>query len=160
MTSNLPEHTISPRAIRVWRMTGFFYSFALWLIVIILFLLRNHWHLPTYILIGAGCLSFCFTIVFIFIFPSLRMKSWRYAIDEEQIEIQHGILIITRTLLPMVRVQHVDMEQGPLLRRYQLAEISISTAATTHTIPALEEKDAEQLRTYITNMARLAKEDV
>ena len=32
----------------------------------------------------------------------------------------------------MVRVQHVDTEQGPILRKYDLSSITISTAATSH----------------------------
>ena len=62
---------------------------------------------------------------------------WRYEVRESEIELQHGIFIVKRTLIPMVRVQHVDTSQGPILRKYDLAEITISTAATNHTIPAL-----------------------
>ena len=40
----------------------------------------------------------------------------------------------------MIRVQHVDTEQGPILKNYNLANISISSAATVHTIPMLELK--------------------
>ena len=65
-----------------------------------------------------------------------------------------------RTLIPMVRVQHVDTEQGPILRKYKLANISISSAATTHTIPLLELKDADMLRMKISDLARVAEEDV
>ena len=60
----------------------------------------------------------------------------------------------------MVRVQHVDTEQGPLLRKYNLATVTISTAATVHGIPALDIEEAEEMRHAISRLARVADEDV
>lgn len=60
----------------------------------------------------------------------------------------------------MIRVQHVDTIQGPLLKKYRLSTISISTAATTHEIPALDENEADELRISIAKLARVAEEDV
>jgi len=55
---------------------------------------------------------------------------------------------VKRTLIPMIRVQHVDSSQGPLLKKYRLASVTISTAATVHEIPALDEEEAEELRYF------------
>lgn len=96
----------------------------------------------------------------IFFIPEIRWKRWSYQVDEHEIDLQSGILIITRTLVPVKRVQHVDTRQGPILRSYGLADVTISTAATTHRIPALEEETAEDVRDRISKFARLAKEDV
>jgi Uncharacterized conserved protein len=60
----------------------------------------------------------------------------------------------------MVRVQHVDTSQGPILKHYCLASMSISTAATIHTIPAITEQEADQLRVRISELARVAEDDV
>lgn len=65
-----------------------------------------------------------------------------------------------RTLVPMVRVQHVDTVQGPILKRYRLSTITISTAATVHEIPALDVEEAEELRHSISRLARVAEDDV
>lgn len=96
----------------------------------------------------------------IFFIPEIRWQRWSYQVDEHEIDLQSGILIITRTLVPVKRVQHVDTRQGPILRSYGLADVTISTAATTHRIPALEEETAEAVRDRISKFARLAKEDV
>mgnify|MGYP003490750311 FL=1 len=77
-----------------------------------------------------------------------------------EIETKKGIVITTRTLIPMVRVQHVDLSQGPIMRKYNLASVEIYTAATVHEIPALEYGEAEELRNYISNMVQMVKEDV
>ena len=96
----------------------------------------------------------------ILLLPKLRWKRWRYEVREQEIELQHGVLIIKRTLIPMIRVQHVDTQQGPLLRKYQLSTVMISTAATVHEIPALDMHEAEELRRSISSLARVADEDV
>ncbi len=97
---------------------------------------------------------------FVYLLPKLRWNRWRYEVREQEIELQHGVIITRRTLIPMIRVQHVDTEQGPLLRRYGLAAIQVSTAATIHEIPAVEMEEAEEMRKMISALARVATEDV
>jgi len=70
------------------------------------------------------------------------------------------LFVMKRTLIPMIRVQHVDSSQGPLLKKYKLASVTIFTAATVHEIPALDEGEAEELRYHISRLARVADEDV
>ena len=60
----------------------------------------------------------------------------------------------------MIRVQHVETSQGPFLRKYDLASVEVSTAATVHTIPALDLQEADELRHYISKMASVEEEDV
>jgi len=96
----------------------------------------------------------------IFLIPYIRWKHWRYEIDEHEIDLMRGVLIRRRTLIPLSRVQHVDTTQGPILRWYKLASVTISTAATTHEISALDVLIADQVRDTISTYARLAEEDV
>ena len=115
---------------------------------------------PIWISVALIIMGMVELFLLVFILPSLKWKRWRYEVREEEIELQRGIFIQTRTLIPMIRVQHVDTVQGPLLRKYRLASVIINTAATAHEIPALEESEAEELRTFISNLARVADEDV
>ncbi|MBW9235172.1 PH domain-containing protein, partial [Leptospira santarosai] len=105
-------------------------------------------------------LPILYTYIFVYLFPKLRWLRWRYEVREQEIELQYGLFVVKRTLVPMVRVQHVDTEQGPILRRYDLASITISTAATNHTIPALITGEADELRSRISTLARVAEDDV
>lgn len=56
-------------------------------------------------------------------------------------------------MIPIARVQHVDTEQGPILRCYGLATVTISTAAGPHDIPALPFEKANEVRDKIVRMA-------
>ena len=94
------------------------------------------------------------------IFPKIRWKRWRYEVDEKGVDLQRGIIITKRTIIPINRIQHVDTEQGPIYRKYGLSSISLSTAATTHEIPALDDETANALRNMISELVRKVKEDV
>lgn len=151
---------LSRKGLTVWRIyglmqTAFVVLIATGLIVLNLLFFELGW---LYLAIAA--LVIAVGLLSIWVLPNLRWKRWRYEVREHEIELQHGILIRKRTLVPMVRVQHVDTEQGPILRNYQLASIHISTAATQHTIPFLDEQEAEAMRQRISVLARVAEEDV
>lgn len=155
-----PRSKISEKALKVWRISGFIYSILGWLIIGGLYMLTrffdwSRWPFVTGIIICA-----VYTYMMIVALPTLRWKKWRYEVRETEIEIQSGILVVKRTLIPMVRVQHVDTQQGPLLRKYDLATVVISTAATSHEIPALKLSEADELRYYISRQAKVDEEDV
>lgn len=115
---------------------------------------------PQWIIAAAVAVLILFTYLFVFFIPTIKWKRWRYEVREQEIELQRGIFIVKRTLVPMVRVQHVDTVQGPILKKYELATITISTAATVHEIPALDVEEADELRNSISQLARVAEDDV
>jgi membrane protein YdbS with pleckstrin-like domain len=98
-------------------------------------------------------------IINIFIIQKLQWSRWRYKIYENEIELMHGVFVVRRVIIPMIRVQHVDTKQGPLLRHYDLATVTVSTAATTHEIPGLTMGNADSLRDHIAQLAREADTD-
>jgi len=122
------------------------------------FLGMNNFHF--WIVLSLSIFFFIYWLFSIVFIPTLRWKNWRYSIDQNEINLLRGILVKTETLIPLSRVQHVDTRQGPLLRWYGLASVTISTAATTHEIPGLDEVIADKVRKEISTYARLAEEDV
>jgi membrane protein YdbS with pleckstrin-like domain len=90
--------------------------------------------------------------------PELRWRRWRYEVRDEEIDLRHGTLRITRTLVPMLRVQHVDTTQGPLDQALGLATVVVHTAAGATAIPALEAAQAARLRDQIAVLARTPDE--
>lgn len=157
-----PEQKLSKSAINAWRISTMLFMFIVILLPLIIWLFSmldgnpiSFWvmiPITTVLVITAG--------LAIFFIPEIRWQRWFYQVDEHEIDLQSGIIIITRTLVPVKRVQHVDTRQGPILRSYGLADVTISTAATTHRIPALNEETADEVRDQISKFARLAKEDV
>src|SRR5699024_2142110 len=146
--------------IKAWKITAAFAAGVLWILAIAIITFSITWGWPFWFAAGAVAVSILATYVFVFLIPKLRWRRWRYEVFEQEIYIQHGILIVTRTLVPMIRVQYVDTQQGPILKNFRLATVTISTAATTHEIPALLEEDASELRDRISELARVDEEDV
>ncbi|WP_286230439.1 PH domain-containing protein [Neobacillus mesonae] len=155
-----PQKRISNKALTVWRISGVIKSVIGWSITATALFILPIFDVPFWVSIVLIVLGVIFPCLHIFIFPSLKWRSWRYEVREEEIELEEGIFIKTRTLVPMIRVQHVDTNQGPILRKFNLASVVVHTAATSHEIPALEEDEAEELRFFISRLARVAEEDV
>lgn len=154
------ENQIDPMGLRVWRIHASMTAFITLLLTAGVFTLTyffDWYSWIQYVVLGVWIVSaFCG----IYLFPKIRWNRWRYEVRDQEIEIQSGLFIVERTLVPMIRVQHVDTIQGPILKKYNLSEMSISTAATTHIIPALLMEEADELRARISKLARVAEEDV
>ena len=86
--------------------------------------------------------------------PELRYRRWRWEVREHEIDLQRGVLVLRRTLIPMERVQHVETERGVIGQVLHLATVKIHTAAGSHEIPLLSEGDAGRLRLRIAELAR------
>ncbi len=157
-----PTHFIAKDAVKVWRISSGITIFLIWgLIVGSYITLASIFYKIQYVYVGVAVLFLAlFFYFFVYLIPKLRYRRWRYEIFEQEIYIQRGILIMRRTIIPMIRVQHVDTKQGPILKRYHLATVTISTAATVHEIPALTEGDASDLRDRISVLARVDEDDV
>ncbi|MEN6328198.1 MAG: PH domain-containing protein [Syntrophomonas sp.] len=157
---NIPEQRIDSKAVPYWRWSASIKTGFLLLIPAGYHMARQHWHWPawiTFVLLG---LTLAYAVYAILFRPAITWRTWRYEVSEQEIDLMHGVFIKTRTLIPMVRVQHVDTEQGPLLRCFGLSSVTISTAAGSHEIPALADQVAVRLRDQISVLARVVDEDV
>lgn len=155
-----PEQRLDPRMLKVWRLNA--------LLTSAVFPLGAagagiaSWKLGWPWWIGAGLAAFGVLLAWLtgYALPPMVWKSWRYGIREEEIDLKRGIFQKKRTVIPMVRVQHVDMKQGPVMRRYGLASVTFSTAAGSHEIPGLDAETADEVRIRISGLARLNHEDI
>lgn len=155
-----PVNQISEKGLKVWRLYGIMQTVLILLLAIGAGVFTYLFEGPWWIYAIAAAVVLLYAYLFIYLFPKVRWMRWRYEVRESEIELQHGLFIVKRTLIPMVRVQHVDTSQGPILRKYDLAGITVSTAATNHTIPALITAEADELRSRISVLARVAEDDV
>lgn len=156
-----PNERIATDAIKAWKLSAQLLAIIPLLLTIAAFVVAYFFDfLPYWVGIILVVLTILEVAITVYLIPKIRWKRWRYQIYDQEIYIQHGILIVTRTVVPMIRVQHVDTEQGPILKRYGLSTLQISTAATKHEIPALLEEEAADLRDQISELARVEQDDV
>ena len=79
-----------------------------------------------------------------------RRIGWK--LDADGFATRRGGLWRTETLVPVSRVQHLDLERGPLERRLGLATLVVHTAGTRMAavkLPLLALDDAEALRAHL-----------
>ena len=155
-----PAYQIDPQAVSYWRWSGLINSIIFWMMVLAYYNTMNLWNPPGWIFPALLIAAILGTIFYVFLVPQIRWNTWRYDVSEQEIDLYFGVFVKHRTLIPMVRVQHVDTEQGPLLRYFQLSTVTISTAAGKHQIPALADSVAAELRARISLLARVVDEDV
>jgi len=152
-----PKERLDLRALKLWRIKGCIGTAILSIMAFgaaVALLVLLEW--PRWILVLPVLLVVLYGTLEIAVLPKLRWRRWRYEITEDEIDLQRGVWIIERTLIPMVRVQHVDTLQGILMRRYGLATVTISTAAGSHEIPALAVETASELSQHISSLAQVS----
>ena len=84
--------------------------------------------------------------------PPAQYRRFRYQLDSWGIVIRAGVVWRTVISVPRSRVQHTDVNQGPLERRYGLATLSIYTAGTEHArvdLPGLPYARALNIRDHL-----------
>lgn len=69
--------------------------------------------------------------------PAVSYRHASYRVDDRGIEIRRGVFWRRIINVPRSRVQHTDVSQGPLERRYGLGTLVVYTAGTDHARVAL-----------------------
>jgi membrane protein YdbS with pleckstrin-like domain len=128
------EHHVDPRSIHVARLIGL--PLALGIPLLPLAFLTLGWVLsgiPTvaYLPLVATVLLLAGVAVTIaYRYPAARHRHLRYLVDPDGLRIQRGVLWRKTIWIPITRVQHTDVSQGPLQRHYDLATLTVHTAGT------------------------------
>lgn len=151
-----PRDRLDPRAKRVWFISEIIQT-VVWTVIasaiafVLIRVFDRDWLSPVVV---AGAI-FALSAIWAFVGPSLRYRQWRYEIREDEVDLQHGILVKTRQLVPMARIQHVDTRRGPLQQRFGLASVVFFTAAGSMEIPALSQEHAADVRNRIADLAKV-----
>lgn len=96
--------------------------------------------------INVGLWSF-YLLLFVYIGAAYRHFS--FAMNEHGLYINRGVFWRKKIVVPRNRVQHTDVTQGPLERKFELSELIVHTAGTRNAsvrLPGIFFKDAEVLR--------------
>ena len=122
------------------------------------FILQQEVGLPR----GAILLPLLVPLIYaVFVSPGRRWRAWGYVMDGEELQLRRGVWSQVHTVVPLERVQHIDVAQGPLERSLSVARLIVHTAGTMHSqvvLPGLSREIAEHMRDEI--RARIRQETV
>jgi len=85
-----------------------------------------------------------------------RYRRWGYEIRDDSIYLERGVIREVRTVVPLVRIQHVDSRRGAIERATGLASSVVYTAGSRGAdvrIPGLTPEGAEELRERLKRLA-------
>jgi membrane protein YdbS with pleckstrin-like domain len=142
---------LDPRFIKLQREVGWYFSavvsFGLLVGSFVLLTARRWpWCLLLWI-IGSAWFAW-----FSYRWAEIQYRYIGYRVDDDGIEIRSGVYWRAVTNVPRSRVQHTDVSQGPLERKYGLGRLVIYTAGTAHSkveLPGLEHQTALDIRNHL-----------
>lgn len=89
--------------------------------------------------------------------PQRIYRHLRYRLGERLLQVLRGWMFHSDTIVPFVRVQHMDVTRGPLDKMFGTATLVIHTAGTHNsivTVPGLAPDRAEEIREAIREHVR------
>lgn len=105
-----------------------------------------------YITIIAGLLTLFFAVL-TFVFPFLIYKIYRYQINEDKIIVKSGVIFLNKDIIPIKRIQHIEIMQGPIKQIFGLSTLNVYSAGSIQRIIGIKKETAElladQIKSYL-----------
>lgn len=95
------------------------------------------------LLIGGGLTLLA--LLGVLILPGIEYRQWKYLITDKKVEIVHGIFFVSTSVIPILRIQHITISQGPIYRKLGLFTVTIALASGTFEIVGLREDRAVEI---------------
>jgi uncharacterized protein len=118
-----PEFGLPPRVLALWFWQGAITAAALALPMALVSWQRGSWPLGVAALLLSVLLPLSLTL-----HGRAYARRFRCALMADGVLICRGVWWRSETFVPMARIQHTDLAQGPLARRFALATLKVFTA--------------------------------
>lgn len=155
-----PAYFASPNAVRYWVLSALIGS-LIWCAILIglyFFLVPDSWK------VWAG--PVLVALVVISVIQVLAVPQWRYRVHRWEVTpsavyTRSGWLNVEQRIAPLSRVQTVDSERGPLMRLFNLASITVTTASAAGpiTIECLNSQMADRMVAELTAITSATQGD-
>jgi len=154
-----PAHQVSPRAVTYWRIGALISLVIEWAIALVVYFvaLPEHPWWATLLLVVLLAVPVGYAVVM----PALRYRIHRWEVTDTAIHTRSGWLSIDTRIAPLSRVQTVDSKQGPLMRPFGLASLTVTTASAAGpiTIDCLDAELARELVARLTEITGASEGD-
>ena len=112
--------------------------------------------------IAVGMVILAALFIFSFIMTYAGFKKKLYALREKDVIYKSGLIWQSEIVIPFNRVQHCEINQGPIDRMLKLAELKVFTAGGSSsdlTIPGLNPQRAQDLKSFIISKTEMDEEE-
>lgn len=100
--------------------------------------------------------GYAFSAALISTYMKLRYRAWGFELRDDHLYIEHGVFRKVKTMVPFVRIQHVDSQRGVIERSVGLSKVIVYTAGSRGadvTIPGLLPQEAESMQEKLRDVA-------
>nr|WP_231754608.1 PH domain-containing protein [Halapricum sp. CBA1109] len=110
---------------------------------------------PDLLVVGGGGV-FALALVLGIGHAILLYRTWEYRVREDSMYLDRGVVTRVQTVVPYVRVQHIDTSRGPIERAVGLSSLVVYTAGSRGadvTVPGLTPEEAADLQSRLKVLA-------
>ena len=153
---------ISPKAIKVRNVNELITSMiGLVVLAVLLFCTYqfNWWSWLQYVWIGLIALTVIGIPWTYAVSSPIFYKTFRYGVTDDFLYIKSGVWSISEVVVPMAKIQSIELKQGMIMRKYGVSSVEITTMKDSHAISYVEQEVAKKLRNDIAKLARLKELD-
>lgn len=138
---------LEPRVLRLWRMRAALVAAPLVLGIVALLATAA----PTAAVIAVAFVGGGLAVGGVRWWTALVWRAWQFDVGPEALHLRHGVLTRHESTIPYHRVQHIDLEAGPIERRFGLTSLVLRTASASSdsSVPGIDARMAEDLRRRI-----------
>lgn len=124
---------LAPRVVSYWRVKAIIVIACISVPALVVSFV-SEWFTPEelggWVVTGVGA-ALIAAVALAVLWPGLSYGRCSYVLDEHGLEIRHGVWWRQISYVPRNRVQHTDVNQGPLERHFGLAHLVVHTAGTS-----------------------------
>ena len=145
---------LDPAVVKVWTVVGLLSTLPL-LVPPAIVLVAADGHLVGWILLAVAA---AVVVVAAGVTPRWRYAHTFWAVEDGVLRVQRGVVFRAQSAVPVFRIQHIDLQQGPLDRWAGLQQLTVHTAspAADVQLPGVAADEAAELRTHLLALARVA----
>ena len=111
-----------------------------------------------WLFIYGGCFAFAVVVsLLMIVWPAIEHRHTWWRLNEDGLEIRRGVFWKHQICVPLARVQHADVLQGPLQRRHELGSLTVNTAGTQNasvSLIGLSHETAVKLRDQLVRQGK------
>ena len=152
MTMDNSFHKMAPEGLKVMRLANAIVVAILVILALIAFIVSffvSFKEALWWISGGTLVLAILYAIVFVWLKPVYAYHVFGYQYAQEGIIVREGFIFVQETKVPLFRIQNIDIEEGFIMRKYQLATLTFSTAGGNTEIKLIDKQQAMKIKQFI-----------
>ncbi|MEQ6124802.1 PH domain-containing protein [Pseudotenacibaculum sp. MALMAid0570] len=108
--------------------------------------------IPEYITLIYVLFFMVFALIFLYLIVGFKRR--KYALREKDLSYKSGVIVKTITTVPFSRIQHVEIDEGPISRYFGLSSLSVYTAGDSSDdldISGIKKEEALRIKEFISS---------